>query len=248
MNSSLAGLVMITGVCDDVHVYNAMIIGFLAGLCYLTATQVLEKYRIDDPVEAVQIHGICGFFGVLNVGVFGKKYGVMTQSNRSLNQLGIQLLGAFVLAIWSIATSYMYFKVVQSLGRLRGNKFYEIVGIDIVRHTMSDQIGDNDDFDRDSRTQQYQNEMIKYRVKKRSTTGQDSTIDDIAATDEDSNIHNMYLKASGMFENQAELAYTSQAIENEMKILKDEMNQQQEAEAQVVDENNEDSSTNNQGF
>ena len=248
MNSSLAGLVMITGVCDDVHVYNAMIIGFLAGLCYLTATQVLEKYRIDDPVEAVQIHGICGFFGVLNVGVFGKKYGVMTQSNRSLNQLGIQLLGAFVLAIWSIATSYMYFKVVQSLGRLRVNKFYEIVGIDIVMHTMSDQIGDNDDFDRDSRTQQYQNEMIKYRVKKRSTTGQDSTIDDIAATDEDSNIHNMYLKASGMFENQAELAYTSQAIENEMKILKDEMNQQQEAEAQVVDENNEDSSTNNQGF
>ena len=53
MNSSLAGLVMITGVCDDVHVYNAMIIGLLAGLCYLTATQVLEKYRIDDPVEAV---------------------------------------------------------------------------------------------------------------------------------------------------------------------------------------------------
>lgn len=53
MNSSLAGLVMITGVCDDVNVYNAMIIGLLAGLCYLTATQVLEKYRIDDPVEAV---------------------------------------------------------------------------------------------------------------------------------------------------------------------------------------------------
>ena len=95
----------------------------------------------------------------------------MTQSNRSLNQLGIQLLGALVLAIWSIATSYMYFKVVQSLGRLRVNKFYEIVGIDIVMHTMSDQIGDNDDFDRDSRTQQYQNEMIKYRVKKKSTNG-----------------------------------------------------------------------------
>ena len=52
-------------------------------------------------------------------------------------------------------TSYIYFKTVQQLNRLRVNKFYEIVGIDIVMHTMSDQIGDNDDFDRDSRTQQF---------------------------------------------------------------------------------------------
>lgn len=48
---------------------------------------------------------------------------------------------------------------MQTLGKLRVSKFYEIVGIDIVMHTMSDQIGDNDDFDRDSRFQQYQNEQ-----------------------------------------------------------------------------------------
>ena len=70
-------------------------------------------------------------------------------------------MGAFALAFWSIITSYIYFKILKSLGRLRVNKFYEIVGIDIVMHTMSDQIGDNDDFDRDSRTQQYQHEIIK---------------------------------------------------------------------------------------
>ena len=71
MNSSLAGLVMITGVCDDVNVYSALIIGLLAGFIYLSSTQILERYRIDDPVEAIQIHGICGFFGVINVGIFG---------------------------------------------------------------------------------------------------------------------------------------------------------------------------------
>lgn len=53
MNSSLAGLVMITGVCDDCNVYSALAIGFLAGLAYLSATQLFERYRIDDPVEAV---------------------------------------------------------------------------------------------------------------------------------------------------------------------------------------------------
>ena len=167
MNSSLAGLVMITGVCDDVNVYSALVIGFFAGLIYLTSTQVLERYRIDDPVEAVQIHGICGFFGLLNVGIFGNDYGLITTSENSFRQFGIQILGAAVIIIFGAITSYIYFKTVHNLGRLRVNKFYEIVGIDIVMHTMSDQIGDNDDFDRDSRTQQYQSEIIKYKIKKK---------------------------------------------------------------------------------
>lgn len=77
MNSSMAGLVMITGVCDDVNVYSALLIGVFAGFIYLLSIQVLERYRIDDPVEAVQIHGICGFFGVLNVGIFGNKKGLV---------------------------------------------------------------------------------------------------------------------------------------------------------------------------
>lgn len=80
MNSSLAGLVMITGVCDDVSVYSALLIGLFSGLIYLTATQVLERYRVDDPVEAVQIHGVCGFFGLLNVGVFGNQKGLVSGS------------------------------------------------------------------------------------------------------------------------------------------------------------------------
>ena len=144
---------MITGVCDDVNVYSALVIGFFAGLIYLTSTQVLERYRIDDPVEAVQIHGICGFFGILNVGIFGNDYGLITTSENSFRQFGIQILGAACIIVFGVVTSYIYFKTVHNLGRLRVNKFYEIVGIDIVMHTMSDQIGDNDDFDRDSRTQ-----------------------------------------------------------------------------------------------
>lgn len=80
MNSSLAGLVMITGVCDDVNVYAALLIGLFSGFIYLSATQVLERYRVDDPVEAVQIHGVCGFFGLLNVGIFGSQKGLVSGS------------------------------------------------------------------------------------------------------------------------------------------------------------------------
>jgi ammonia channel protein AmtB len=53
--------------------------------------------------------------------------------------------------LWGFVTSYIYFKSVDALGRLRVSKFYEIIGIDVLMHTMSDQIGDNDDFDRESR-------------------------------------------------------------------------------------------------
>ena len=76
-------------------------------------------------------------------------------------------MGALAIGLWGFICSYIYFKTVNNLGRLRVNRFYEIVGIDIVMHTMSDQIGDNDDFDRDSRTQQYQNDIMRSRIKKR---------------------------------------------------------------------------------
>jgi ammonium transporter, Amt family len=155
MNSSLAGLVMITGVCDDVNVYGALFIGFLASLLYLSSTQILERYRVDDPVEAVQIHGICGFFGVMNVAIFGTKHGILTQSSDTFRQIGIQFIGAVSFSLWAFATSYIYFKAVDALGRLRVSKFYEIVGIDVLMHTMSDQIGENDDFDRESRNIQF---------------------------------------------------------------------------------------------
>ena len=80
---------MITGICDDVNVYSSLFIGFSASIIYLTSIQILERYHIDDPVEAVQVHGICGFFGVLNVGIFGNKYGILTSQENSFRQFGL---------------------------------------------------------------------------------------------------------------------------------------------------------------
>lgn len=55
--------------------------------------------------------------------------------------------------------SMVYFLTIRGLGRLRVNKFYEIVGLDTLMHTMSDQIGDGGDFDRNSRDHSYQNDL-----------------------------------------------------------------------------------------
>lgn len=63
---------------------------------------------------------------------------MITTSENSFKQFGIQIMGAIAIGMWAFICSYIYFKTVNNLGRLRVNKFYEIVGIDIVMHTMSD--------------------------------------------------------------------------------------------------------------
>jgi ammonia channel protein AmtB len=71
VNASRAGLVMITGVCDNVSIYAACIIGAYAGIVYLKIRQVFIRNNIDDPMQSAQIHGLCGFLGVINTGLFG---------------------------------------------------------------------------------------------------------------------------------------------------------------------------------
>ena len=155
---------MISGVCDDVELYSACIIGAIAGLLYLKVRQIFDRANIDDPMQSAQIHGICGFFGVLNVGIFGGGAQNYTQAlaNKTLesdtvlnasvfNVLLIQLLGATSLAIWAGIVSYAFFKILSNMGHLRVGQFYEIVGIDILTHTMSDLIGMDDNFLRDSK-------------------------------------------------------------------------------------------------
>lgn len=155
MNSSLAGLVMITGVCDDVNVYFTLAIGFLSAIIYLISTRVLQDYKIDDPLDVIQVHGICGFFGILIVGIFGETDGLILTPDHSFRPLFVQFIGATSIVIFGFTTSYIYFKSLNNLGRLRVSKFYEVVGIDWVTHTMSDQIGENDDFCELSRSKEH---------------------------------------------------------------------------------------------
>ena len=113
---------MITGVCDNVSVYSACIVGAYAGIVYLKFRQVFIRNNIDDPVQSVQIHGLCGFLGVLNTGIFGS-HNTNNQDDlgnfTSFRQLGIQLLGAMVLGLWAIIVSYAFFKILSDMGQLR---------------------------------------------------------------------------------------------------------------------------------
>lgn len=75
-NGLLAGAVAITAGCADVYPWAAFVIGIGGSLVYSAACVMMEKFKIDDPIEAVQVHGITGMYGVLVLGFFHKTNGV----------------------------------------------------------------------------------------------------------------------------------------------------------------------------
>lgn len=87
-NGMLAGLVAITGSCDSCEPWSAFLIGLVASVVYSFACKLVEKLGVDDPVEASMVHGACGMWGVIAVGIFDNKHGLISKSEDSWSFLG----------------------------------------------------------------------------------------------------------------------------------------------------------------
>ena len=87
-NGLISGLVSITGVCDRCEPWSAFFIGLIASIVYSLACKLWEKFGVDDPVEASQIHGACGMWGLMAVGLFDNKKGLLSDSADSGSYLG----------------------------------------------------------------------------------------------------------------------------------------------------------------
>ena len=84
---------------------------------YRVSTKILIRWKVDDPIEASQIHGFCGIWGVIAVGIFDLDVGLLYTG--SFQQLQIQLLGAIALTLWTIGFCYTFFKILMTIGRFR---------------------------------------------------------------------------------------------------------------------------------
>lgn len=78
------------------------------------------------------MHGFCGVWAILAVGIFDKQKGFFYTGNP--NQLGIQLIGAFAYTIWAGLLSFMFFYSLKKNGRLRVGFIYEVIGLDFIMH------------------------------------------------------------------------------------------------------------------
>lgn len=141
MNGCLAGLVAITAPCAFVPSWAACIIGTIAGVLVCVAVMVLEnRFKIDDPVGAVAVHGINGLWGVIAVGIFadgrygdllnGVKGGVRGLLYGGWDQLGAQVIGAVVCAAFACAVFYAFFRVQDRLQGIRVSPEVELAGVD----------------------------------------------------------------------------------------------------------------------
>jgi ammonium transporter, Amt family len=151
-NGMLAGLVAITAPCAFVQPWAAAVIGLLAGVIVVESVWFFErKAQVDDPVGAISVHGVCGLFGVLCVGIFADgRYGAgwnLTPLNaegdlpgvtgilyggRGWGQLGAQLIGAATIAIVMFGIVYAFFRIQDRLtnGGIRPTAEAELAGLD----------------------------------------------------------------------------------------------------------------------
>ena len=144
VNGMLGGLVAITGACAFVAPWAAAVIGIVAGVLVIEAVFFVErKLKVDDPVGAIAVHGVCGVFGVVAVGIFANgSYGAGWNGSSSTGvsgiikgdwgQLGAQALGAGVIVVVNGLLSYTFFKLQNKYtkGGIRSSAEDEMQGLD----------------------------------------------------------------------------------------------------------------------
>jgi len=145
VNGMLGGLVAITAPCAFTSPAWSAVIGSIAGVLVIYAAGFIEtKLKVDDPVGAVAVHGVCGSFGVLAVGIFANgSYGggwngsdvpaIEGVVNGKFDQLGAQALGCVVLWTVMFGIAYGFFKLQNAImkGGIRPPAEMEIAGMDM---------------------------------------------------------------------------------------------------------------------
>ena len=142
-NGLLAGLVAITAPSGFVGANAGFIIGAIAGVLVCAAVAFFDKLRIDDPVGAISVHGVCGLFGVLCVGIFadgtafyGGSWNGVSGSVKGLlygdwSQFGAQVVGCLTLLVWAFGGSWVFFKILDMVMGMRVSPEVEQEGLDL---------------------------------------------------------------------------------------------------------------------
>jgi Amt family ammonium transporter len=151
VNGFLAGLVAITCPCYWVSPTGAILLGGVAGFIVVAAVEALEWLRIDDPIGAVPVHGICGIWGTLSLGLFAcGKYGAtgpLAPDNSAplaglfygggATVLVAQAIGSLIVTSATFAVSLAVMYAVNAMGVLRVSAEGEEYGLDLHEHGIS---------------------------------------------------------------------------------------------------------------
>jgi len=122
LNGLLAGLVSITAGADSVTVFESIIMGLIGGIIVVFAIIFFDKIKIDDPVGAISVHGVCGIWGTVAVGIFGGA------------NLMSQIIGVIAVYLFAFVFSLVLFAIIKAIMGVRVSEEEEFEGLDIGEH------------------------------------------------------------------------------------------------------------------
>jgi len=140
INGILAGLVSVTAGCGNLTMTGAWLAGIVGGGIVVYSVAALDSLRIDDPVGAFSVHGVCGIWGTVVVGLWGYDVqgtgaGIGLFTGGGIGQLWIQIVGCIAYAVWTVVTCYVTWKVIgAAFGGIRVTEEQEKLGLDITEH------------------------------------------------------------------------------------------------------------------
>lgn len=140
LNGALAGLVGITAGCYNIPGGWSIVVGLIAGALCVEGVLLVDKMKVDDPVGAITVHGICGMFGTIAVGLFGYEsagtgegpIGLLVGGGAS--QLGVQVTGTVAGVAFAFIVASVVWLVMKLLvpGGIRVSEAHELEGLDIA--------------------------------------------------------------------------------------------------------------------
>lgn len=141
LNGSLVGLVAVTAGCDMVNPFGAACIGLIAGFVVVFGIEFIDKkLKIDDPVGAIGVHGLCGATGTLLTGLFATDGGAFYGGGFSF--FGVQALGVVSVIAWVTVMMVIIYTLIKKTVGLRVSPAEEIAGLDITEHGLASSYAD----------------------------------------------------------------------------------------------------------
>ncbi len=123
LNGFLAGLVGITAGPDVISPTWSIVVGLIAGVLVVFSILFFDKIKIDDPVGAISVHGVCGIWGTLAVGIFSADHSIVTQ-----------LIGCVSVCAFAFVFSYAVFYALKVTMGVRVDEEEEYEGLDVAEH------------------------------------------------------------------------------------------------------------------
>ena len=148
INGILSSLVAITCCCIYVKTSESIFIGLFSSLVCNFFNEIIKKSDIDDPLGVFSVHGIGAIIGIIFGGIFSKNINNLDINNGLLYGGGfylikIQLLEIVSISLWSLITSFVFFKIIDLTIGLRVSEDDELKGLDIIYHIIDN--NDNND-------------------------------------------------------------------------------------------------------